>query len=121
MTHDAHKKVKASHLTRSAYLVRQSTLRPATDDRLLLEDVTLIRGEQITLHLRFKGGPIARSNFPCPSDLGSIGRPPRKLLRKSTGCSTARPIPRLPLIERVLGPSEVLDFPRGHQWPKEAA
>ena len=24
--------------------------------RLLLEDVTLLRGEQITLHLRFRGG-----------------------------------------------------------------
>jgi hypothetical protein len=46
---------------------------PATPDRerkrmirLLLEDVTLIRGEQITLHLRFKGGAHRTIQLPLP-------------------------------------------------------
>jgi DNA invertase Pin-like site-specific DNA recombinase len=49
---------------------------PATPDRerkrmvrLLLEDVTLIRGENITLHLRFKGG--AHRTIPLPLPLRS--------------------------------------------------
>lgn len=32
--------------------------------RLLLEDVTLMREDRITLHLRFKGARTARSNYP---------------------------------------------------------
>jgi hypothetical protein len=46
---------------------------PATPDRerkrmvrLLLEDVTLIRGESITLHLRFKGGAHRTLQLPLP-------------------------------------------------------
>lgn len=46
---------------------------PSTPDRerkrmvrLLLEDVTLIRGEQITLHLRFKGGAHRTIQLPLP-------------------------------------------------------
>jgi hypothetical protein len=46
---------------------------PATPDRerkrmvrLLLEDVTLIRGENITLHLRFKGGAQRTIQLPLP-------------------------------------------------------
>jgi DNA invertase Pin-like site-specific DNA recombinase len=34
--------------------------------RLLLEDVTLNRGEQITLHIRFKGGACKTLNLPLP-------------------------------------------------------
>src|SRR5207247_2572979 len=46
---------------------------PATPDRerkrivrLLLEDVTLIRGDAITLHLRFKGGAQRTIQLPLP-------------------------------------------------------
>jgi hypothetical protein len=46
---------------------------PATPDRerkrmvrLLLEDVTLIRGDRITLHLRFKGGAHRTIQLPLP-------------------------------------------------------
>jgi hypothetical protein len=46
---------------------------PATPDRehkrmvrLLLEDVTLVRGESITLHLRFKGGAHRTIQLPLP-------------------------------------------------------
>ena len=34
--------------------------------RLLLEDITLLRGEQITLHLRFKGGATKTLTLPLP-------------------------------------------------------
>jgi len=34
--------------------------------RLLIEDVTLIRGEQITMHVRFKGGATATKTLPLP-------------------------------------------------------
>jgi DNA invertase Pin-like site-specific DNA recombinase len=46
---------------------------PATEDRdrkrmirLLVEDVTMIRGEQITLHLRFRGGAERTVSLPNP-------------------------------------------------------
>lgn len=46
---------------------------PATEDRdrkrmirLLVEDVTMLRGEQITLHLRFRGGAERTVMFPNP-------------------------------------------------------
>jgi DNA invertase Pin-like site-specific DNA recombinase len=46
---------------------------PATDDRdrkrmirLLVEDVTMIRGQQITLHLRFRGGAERSISLPNP-------------------------------------------------------
>ena len=70
---------------------------PATPDRerkrmvrLLLEDVTLLRGENITLHLRFtsREARTARFNCPYPSGPGSSGRPARKLSPRSTTCST---------------------------------
>jgi len=34
--------------------------------RLLLEDITLLRGEQITLHIRFKGGATKTLTLPLP-------------------------------------------------------
>ena len=34
--------------------------------RLLLEDVTLVRGPQITLHIRFKGGATKTVSLPVP-------------------------------------------------------
>jgi hypothetical protein len=34
--------------------------------RLLLEDITLLRGEQITLHIRFKGGAVKTLTLPLP-------------------------------------------------------
>ena len=34
--------------------------------RLLLEDITLLRGEQITLHIRFKGGAAKTLTLPLP-------------------------------------------------------
>ena len=34
--------------------------------RLLIEDVTLLRGEQITAHIRFKGGSIRSLTLPIP-------------------------------------------------------
>jgi DNA invertase Pin-like site-specific DNA recombinase len=46
---------------------------PSTPDRerkrmirLLLEDITLLRGEQITLHIRFKGGATKTLTLPLP-------------------------------------------------------
>ena len=34
--------------------------------RLLLEDITLVRSEQITLHIRFKGGATKTLTLPFP-------------------------------------------------------
>ena len=57
---------------------------PATPDRerkrivrLLLEDVTLIRGDAITLHLRFKGGAHRTLQLPLPLRAWSSGKPAR--------------------------------------------
>ena len=34
--------------------------------RLLLEDVTLTRGEQISVNIRFKGGALKKLSLPIP-------------------------------------------------------
>src|ERR1700730_10711925 len=50
--------------------------------RLLLEDVTLVRGEQITLHLRFRGGGRAWA-YRLRKHPGSGGRHLQKLSESS--------------------------------------
>jgi DNA invertase Pin-like site-specific DNA recombinase len=40
--------------------------------RLLLEDVTLIRGDEITLHIRFKGGATRTMKLPAPLPIAKL-------------------------------------------------
>jgi hypothetical protein len=85
-----------SQRTRIAELARDFPAlwrEPTTPDRekkrivrLLLEDVTLIKGEQIAVHVRFKGGAIQSLRLPLP-----LGAPE---LRK-TGEEVIREIDRL--------------------------
>lgn len=42
--------------------------------RLLMEDVTLIRGEEITAHVRFKGGATRTLTLPLPLHVGDLRR-----------------------------------------------
>ncbi len=73
---------------------------PATEDRdrkrmirLLVEDVTLIRGEQIRLHIRFRGGVDKTVTLPNPlrsweswmTDAEVVGRIDQLLERKTFG------------------------------------
>lgn len=44
--------------------------------RLLIEDVTLIKGEQITVHVRFKGGAMRSLTLPRPRPAWEIYRTP---------------------------------------------
>jgi len=40
--------------------------------RLILEDVTLIRGKEITMHVRFKGGAVRTLTLPLPPPIGEL-------------------------------------------------
>ena len=48
--------------------------------RLLLEDVTLIRGQQITLHVRFKGGTARTLTLPLPRTSWELRQTPAEIV-----------------------------------------
>jgi len=48
--------------------------------RLLIEDVTLLRGEEITAHVRFKGGQTHTLTLPVPPSAPELRRSPRELI-----------------------------------------
>ena len=68
MTHDAHQKVKASHLKRSAYLyVRQSTLRQVLENTESTQRQYALRQQAVAL-----GWPLDRV-IVIDTDLGQSG------------------------------------------------
>ncbi|OPY65118.1 MAG: hypothetical protein A4E57_03294 [Syntrophorhabdaceae bacterium PtaU1.Bin034] len=44
--------------------------------RLLLEDVTLNKGSEITAHVRFKGGTSQTLSWPLPPPIGELRKNP---------------------------------------------
>jgi DNA invertase Pin-like site-specific DNA recombinase len=50
--------------------------------RLLIEDVTLIRGERITAHIRFKGGSTRTLDVPVPLSGWQLRRTPETVVRQ---------------------------------------
>jgi hypothetical protein len=74
VTHDGHQKVMPRHLRRHAYLyVRQSTLRQVFENTestarqyALRQDVTLIKGTPITVHVCFRSGATRTLTLPPP-------------------------------------------------------
>jgi len=54
--------------------------------RLLIEDVTLVKGEVITVHVRFKGGAAKTITLPLPLSAWQRRRTAPSTLRKSTVC-----------------------------------
>ena len=50
--------------------------------RLLLEDVTLIRGDAITVHVRFKGGATQSLSLPLPPSAWQMRQTPRQIVMK---------------------------------------
>ena len=50
--------------------------------RLLLEDVTLIRGDKITAHIRFKGGATKTISLPIPESAWQMRKTPKQIVMK---------------------------------------
>jgi hypothetical protein len=48
--------------------------------RLLLEDVTLVKGREITAHVRFKGGTTQTLTWPLPPPIGELRKRPVTLV-----------------------------------------
>jgi hypothetical protein len=67
---DAAQRQAIVHLATDFPAVWQDPRTPARERKrmaaLLLEDVTLLRGEQVTLHVRFKGGTVTTLTLPRP-------------------------------------------------------
>jgi hypothetical protein len=62
---------------------------PSTSDRdrkrmlrLLIEDVTLIRGQRITAHVRFKGGSSRTLDLPLPLSAWQLRQTPKEVLAR---------------------------------------
>jgi DNA invertase Pin-like site-specific DNA recombinase len=84
---------------------------PSTSDRdrkrmvrLLIEDVTLIRGERVTAHVRFKGGTSRTLDLPLPLSAAQLRQTPRtvvdcidRLLGQHTDVGVAEELNRLGL------------------------
>jgi hypothetical protein len=84
---------------------------PATSDRdrkrmlrLLIEDVTLLRGERITAHVRFKGGTTRTLDLPLPLSAWQLRQTPKEvvaridqLLEQHTDAGVAAELNRLGL------------------------
>ena len=49
--------------------------------RLLVEDVTLIRGEEIAVHVRFRGGAVRSLGIPLPPRVYDLHRTPAQVVR----------------------------------------
>ena len=50
--------------------------------RLILEDVTLIKGEDITMHVRFKGGAVRNLTLPLPTPIGELRKTDHKIVEE---------------------------------------
>ena len=50
--------------------------------RLILEDVTLIKGEDITMHVRFKGGAVRTLTLPLPPPLWELRKTNPKIVEE---------------------------------------
>jgi len=50
--------------------------------RLLIDDVTLVRDKQITLHIRFKGGVLETRTLPLPRPAWELRKTPPEVLRE---------------------------------------
>jgi DNA invertase Pin-like site-specific DNA recombinase len=48
--------------------------------RLLIEDVTLLEGEDITVHVRFKGGTVTSFQLPRPKKIYELNKTPREVI-----------------------------------------
>lgn len=64
--------------------------------RLLIEDVTLTKGAQISAGVRFRGGATRSLSLPSHSRRGSCGRPRHRSSPRSTPC--LKTIPKLRLL-----------------------
>jgi len=62
--------------------------------RLLLEDVTLVKDEAITTHLRFKGGATQTITVPLPIPLWQQRQTSTAVVSRSTNCWITTPIAR---------------------------
>ena len=49
--------------------------------RLLIEDVTILKGKQLTCHIRFKGGTCRTLNLPLPQSAWEQRRTPPEVVR----------------------------------------
>ena len=80
MTHDAHQKVKASHLKRNAYLyVRQSTLRQVFENTESTQRQYALRHAAPTVAGQFQSDPL---DFVAPINVGVFRR--RRVLQASS-------------------------------------
>lgn len=49
--------------------------------RLLIEDVTILKGKQLTCHIRFKGGTCRTLNLPLPQPACELRRTPQEVVK----------------------------------------
>ena len=64
--------------------------------RLLLEDVTLIKADEVIAQIRFRGGATHTLRLPLPKPRISCGERTPRSSPRSTTCSSITPMPRLP-------------------------
>ena len=99
--------------------------------RLLIDDVTLAKTDQIHLHVRFRGGQTTSLTIPDPADrAGRPARPTPTPSPCSTGCSTTTPTPKPPTPSTPPGTAPararpftrpiVLHLRRAHSLPSHA-
>ena len=53
--------------------------------RLIVEDVTLLKGDHIDVHVRFRGGAITSLELPLPLSLGALRRTDDAVIREIDG------------------------------------
>jgi hypothetical protein len=70
---------------------------------LLLEDVTLLRGEQVTLHVRFRGGTATTLTVPRPLTAWERRRTPPEVLTTIDGLLAEQTVPLAPTAESMAG------------------
>jgi hypothetical protein len=64
--------------------------------RLLLEDVTLLKTDEVVAHIRFRGGATQTIRLPLPLSAPELRRRIRRWSPKSIACSIITPMPRSP-------------------------
>jgi hypothetical protein len=64
--------------------------------RLLLEDITLVRGDEITLHIRFKGGAAKTLTLPPPPNACQQRTTSPDVVQRSAAFSINTRIRKLP-------------------------
>ena len=82
--------------------------------RLLIEDATLLRGQSITLHLRFRGGANRTLVVSQPLRAWELRMTSPEVVRKSTDCSMSTPTVGLPPFSMSVGcvPAQASPSPR---------